>query len=99
MAQTHLRPLTPPTASVEHRKTLLNTRQAAAYLDGLYAPASLESMRTRGGGPPFRKINGRVFYLPGDLDDWVAASRPVRSTAEYERAKGSEAGRQATARG
>jgi len=44
-------------------------------------------MRTRGGGPPFRKLNGRVFYLPGDLDAWVAETRPVRSTAEYQAAE------------
>lgn len=66
------------------RSPLLSTRQAADYLNRLYAPATLESMRTRGGGPPFRKINGRVFYLPEDLDAWLAQTRPVRSTAEYE---------------
>ena len=64
-------------------RRLLNTRQAADYLDGLYAAASLESMRTRGGGPPFRKVGGRVFYLPEELDHWLAETRPVRSTAEY----------------
>ena len=69
-----------------HGQTLLNTRQAADYLDGLYAAATLESMRTRGGGPPFRKLNGRVFYLPEDLDAWVRETRPVRSTAEYQAA-------------
>ncbi len=71
-------------------QTLLNTHQASAYLDGLYAPATLESMRTRGGGPPFRKLNGRVFYLPEDLDAWIAETRPVRSTAEYQAARDDE---------
>jgi hypothetical protein len=84
MAELNSQPLAPSPSGFEHGRTLLNTRQAAAYLDGLYAPATLESMRTRGGGPPFRKVNGRVFYLPGDLDTWVAEIRPVRSTAEYQ---------------
>ena len=84
MAQTSTRPEPSSAPRSWEGKTLLNTRQAAAYLDGLYAPASLESMRTRGGGPPFRKLNGRVFYLPEDLDAWLAETRPVRSTAEYQ---------------
>jgi hypothetical protein len=75
-------PLSPTTLQPRSGRTLLNTRQAAAYLDGLYAPATLESMRTRGGGPPFRKLNGRVFYLPEDLDGWLAETRPMRSTAD-----------------
>lgn len=66
------------------RARLLNTREASDYLNGLYAPATLETMRTRGGGPPFRKIGGRVFYLPQDLDGWLAEARPLRSTADYE---------------
>ena len=86
MAPTNTRSEPPSTRSWEG-KTLLNTSQAADYLDGLYAPASLESMRTRGGGPPFRKLNGRVFYLPEDLDAWLAETRPVRSTAEYRAAR------------
>lgn len=77
--------LSPATLQPRRGRTLLNTRQAAAYLDGLYAPATLESMRTRGGGPPFRKLNGRVFYLPEDLDDWVGETRPMRSTADRRR--------------
>jgi hypothetical protein len=90
MAQTGSQPQPHPTPRPWQGQTLLNTRQAAAYLDALYAPATLESMRTRGGGPPFRKINGRVFYLPEDLDAWVAESRPVRSTAEYQAAEAVE---------
>ena len=92
MTQTSTQPEPRPTPRPREGLTLLNTRQASAYLDGLYAPASLESMRTRGGGPPFRKLNGRVFYLPQDLDAWVTERRPFRSTAEYQPAQDEERG-------
>jgi hypothetical protein len=92
MAQTSTQPQPRSTPRSWEGQTLLNTRQAAEYLDGLYAPATLESMRTRGGGPPFRKLNGRVFHLPEDLDAWVAETRPVRSTAEYQAVRHEERG-------
>ncbi|MEM7482793.1 MAG: helix-turn-helix domain-containing protein [Acidobacteriota bacterium] len=42
---------------------------AAEYL-GL-APATLETMRSRGGGPPFVKLGRRVVYHREDLDAWM----------------------------
>lgn len=46
------------------------TPVAAEYL-GL-SPATLETMRSRGGGPPFVKLGRRVVYRQQDLDAWVA---------------------------
>jgi excisionase family DNA binding protein len=58
---------------------VLPTERAAAYL-GL-SPKTLETLRTRGGGPPFLKLGRRVVYRKTDLDTWVAA-RVRRSTSD-----------------
>jgi excisionase family DNA binding protein len=55
---------------------VLTTPQAARHL-GL-SPATLETLRTRGGGPPFVKLGRRVVYRREDLDIWLA--RRVRTS-------------------
>ncbi len=45
------------------------TPVAAEYL-GL-SPATLETLRSRGGGPPFVKLGRRVVYRQVDLDRWL----------------------------
>jgi predicted DNA-binding transcriptional regulator AlpA len=57
----------------------LPTIAAAEYL-GL-SPATLETLRTRGGGPPFVKLGRRVVYRREDLDAWLAR-RLRRSTSD-----------------
>lgn len=57
----------------------LPTPEAAEYL-GL-SPATLETLRTRGGGPPFVKLGRRVVYRREDLDAWIA-ERLRRSTSD-----------------
>lgn len=58
----------------------LNTAQASTYL-GL-AHKTLESLRSRGGGPRFVKYGRKaVRYLKHDLDAYMAA-RSVNSTSE-----------------
>lgn len=52
---------------------VLTTPMAASYL-GL-SPATLETMRTRGGGPVFAKLGRRVVYQREDLDSWVEERR------------------------
>ena len=47
----------------------LSTPLAAEYV-GL-SPATLETMRIRGGGPPFVKLGRRVVYRRDDLDAWL----------------------------
>lgn len=60
---------------------LLTPQQAAKYLH--LSPRTLETMRTRGGGPPFAKYgdgrSARVVYRRCDLDAWIA-SRVRQST-------------------
>jgi excisionase family DNA binding protein len=74
------RPSTPATASTEEaERTVLPTETAATYL-GL-SPKTLETLRTRGGGPPFLKLGRRVVYRKADLDTWLAA-RVRRSTSD-----------------
>lgn len=68
----------PSTESVDER-TVLPTEHAAAYL-GL-SPKTLETLRTRGGGPPFLKLGRRVVYRKSDLELWLA-QRVRRSTSD-----------------
>lgn len=51
-------------------KSVLTTRQAARYVE--LSPKTLETMRTRGGGPPYVKIGRRVVYRRADLDAWLS---------------------------
>ncbi len=51
----------------------LSTPLAAEYV-GL-SPATLETMRIRGGGPPFSKLGRRVVYRREDLDEWLTERR------------------------
>lgn len=76
---------TPPQTNKDEPKaegdehTVLPTEHAARYL-GL-SPKTLETLRTRGGGPPFLKLGRRVVYRKTDLDTWLAA-RVRRSTSD-----------------
>ena len=75
------RPSTPAKPLTEgEERTVLPTEQAAEYL-GL-SPKTLETLRTRGGGPPFLKLGRRVVYRKTDLDNWLAA-RVRRSTSDH----------------
>ena len=48
------------------------------------APATLATMASRGGGPPYRLFGRRVLYRWGDALTWVRSrlSPPRRSTSE-----------------
>jgi hypothetical protein len=37
--------------------------------------SALKTMRYRGIGPVYHKINGRVYYSRDDLDAWIASGR------------------------
>ena len=56
-----------------HVEDSLNEQEAAARLG--ISPGVLGSCRTRGAGPPFRRIGNRVRYRPADLDAWARAQR------------------------
>jgi hypothetical protein len=62
--------------------------QAADYLLAQHgikrSPATLATLRTRGGGPRFRKAGRDVIYDAADLDSWAVKvkSGPFASTSE-----------------
>jgi len=58
----------------------LNTIDAAKRLT--LSPRTLETMRTKGGGPTFCKLGRRVAYRDSDLEEW-AKNGLRRNTAEY----------------
>jgi hypothetical protein len=64
------------------------TPSAAAYLEERYglpcAPATLTTLRSRGGGPLFHKAGSAVLYALDDLDEWAQTrlGRAVHSTSE-----------------
>lgn len=67
--------------------TLLNRQQTARSLSLAGFPvsqATLSTMATRGGGPPFCKWGPRAMYRWGDVLDWAKGrlSAPRRSTSE-----------------
>ena len=62
----------------QDREVVHDTDSAADYV-GL-SPATLPTLRNRGGGPVFVKMGSRVGYLQSDLDAYLRARR-VRSTA------------------
>ena len=51
------------------QRHLLNTPEAAEYLD--LQPCTLETWRSRGGGPKFLKLGRAVRYRLTDLDDFI----------------------------
>lgn len=61
-------PLPHPVPSFE--PNAFSTPHAADYLD--LSPATLETLRVRGGGPPYFKLGRRVVYHRADLDAWLA---------------------------
>ena len=64
----------------EHRDALLYTVEAA-FLTGL-SRRTMESLRLRGGGPPYLQITPRAIrYRRRDLDKWLDA-RQRRSTSD-----------------
>lgn len=49
----------------------LLSAEAAALLR--ISEGHLRRLRSRGGGPPFYKIGGRVLYAAADIDAWPLA--------------------------
>jgi len=50
---------------------LVDTDEAARVLG--MSPRYLETLRGRGGGPPFVKIGRSVRYQPEEIDKWIKA--------------------------
>ena len=65
----------------------LPTSDAARFLTEMgfpTAPSTLETMRSRGGGPEYEYFGRRVLYRPAKLIEWAHGrlSGPVTSTSE-----------------
>jgi hypothetical protein len=68
----------------------VNTKKAAEILTELGRPtkeATLNSLRSTGGGPPFYKSGKYILYDTDDLAEWAKAEPLVRytSTSEYKK--------------
>jgi hypothetical protein len=66
---------------------LFDTAAAARWLTdhGIRrSPITIKKLRSSGGGPRFRVLNGRAYYTEPDLIDWIdeRLSAPRRSTSE-----------------
>jgi len=69
----------------------LDRKAAAAFLAGAgfpCSPATLATLATRGGGPPFVKFGQRPLYQEEDLLVWAQGklTSPRRSTSEMDAA-------------
>ncbi len=69
----------PQDASNPISPAILNTKQAAHYLD--LSPSTLAKLRLSGDGPVFIKMRSRVGYQISSLDEFVAQRRRT-STSE-----------------
>ncbi len=74
-----------------HLDPLLDRRAASVLLAELGFPcaaATLATLATRGGGPPFSKFGCRALYRRADLVAWAQAklTPPRRSTSEADAA-------------
>jgi predicted DNA-binding transcriptional regulator AlpA len=67
------------TETAQPKSERLNTDEAARYC-GL-AKATLDQLRSKGGGPIYIKLGRRVIYDTADLDQWLAAQK-FKSSAE-----------------
>jgi hypothetical protein len=68
-------------------EVLLDTPAASAYLarHGVRrTPATLRKLRCVGGGPRYRTLNGKPFYIEPDLVDWIETrlSPPLGSSSQ-----------------
>jgi hypothetical protein len=68
-------------------QTLLDTGAAAQWLTvhGVRrTPATLRKLRCLGGGPAYRLLNSKPYYIEADLVSWIESrlSEPVRSSSE-----------------
>lgn len=63
----------------------LDEKKAAAYLTALgipFSPRTLRTQRITGGGIPFVKVGGRVFYRQAEIDAYLGALPVLTSTSD-----------------
>ncbi len=55
-------------------------------------PPTLQTMRVRGGGPPFVKHGARVKYIRRDLFEWLTAARRSSTSVTVHAAESADSG-------
>jgi hypothetical protein len=60
----------------------LTAAEVSAHFQGRISVRTLNNWRSSGGGPPFRKIGGKVLYPASELERWEQ-SRTFASTSQY----------------
>jgi hypothetical protein len=81
-------------------KRLRDTQAASTYLNERHGvsrtPAYLRKLRCLGGGPKFRRFNGKPYYDDAGLDEWVEEnlSAPMSSTSEADASEAQRRSRQ-----
>jgi predicted site-specific integrase-resolvase len=65
--------------------TILTEKQAAKR--SFQKPDTLRKWRTRGKGPVYLKLGGKVRYRAEDIDKWIAQSAVVPSERKRRRRK------------
>jgi hypothetical protein len=83
----------PMPAVPDNDDALLTRKQLAAALGEAGYPvaaSTLNTMATRGGGPPYQKFGSRPLYRWGGAVKWAQArlSKPAHTTAELRRLAG-----------
>ncbi len=63
-------------------RTYITQTQLAELID--VSERSLERWRVEGTGPAFLKAGRKVLYRPDDIDQWLAASRRMSTSAQVE---------------
>ena len=68
-------------------KKNMNTTQSSDYLKEVHGfdiqPSTLNTYRSRGGGPMFNKIGRGAYYTAPQLDEWIAnVTQTVSNTAQ-----------------
>jgi hypothetical protein len=72
------------------KRPLRDTKALSKYLKEQHgvdrSPAYLRKLRCTGGGPRFRRFNGKPYYEDDEADEWVEQnlSPPMSSTSEAE---------------
>lgn len=71
------------------RKPRLRRDEASQYLELAHgiimAPATLATLATRGGGPPFQKVNRTPLYPRSAIDGWALEKLgPLRDSTSEE---------------
>lgn len=67
---------------MNNKPQYLTAAEVSAHFKGRIAVGTLNNWRSRGGGPPFCKVGGRVLYPADKLEQWEK-TRTFDTTSQY----------------